>query len=48
MDFDIEWWMTNLTSGLSIPIPKAIVATTAYKNSKGLTFKAQTKIFIFF
>lgn len=26
----MEWWITNLTSGLSMPIPNAIVAMTAW------------------
>lgn len=30
MDLGIEWWITKRTSGLSIPIPKATVATITW------------------
>jgi len=33
MDLLMVWWMTNLTSGLSMPIPNATVATTTYKDN---------------
>ena len=33
MDFGKLWWMTSRTSGLSIPMPKAIVATITLTSS---------------
>lgn len=30
MDLDMQWWITKRTSGLSMPMPKAMVATTSW------------------